>query len=69
VKRTPDLDLPEYTRPCVAAGLAACYKEGRLAYAVERQHRRSEKKIRRMLARQDEISVELGGGKRPGGGG
>jgi predicted SAM-dependent methyltransferase len=62
-------DLPEYTRPPVVAALAAAYKESRLAYAVERTHRRSEKKIRRILAEQDEISVELGGGKRPGGNG
>ena len=61
--------LPPYTRRPIAAGLVAMYKQGRWAFAVERQHRRSEEKIRRILAKQDEVSVELGGAKRPGGDG
>lgn len=65
MKQTPE--LPKYTKPAILAGLQACYKEGRQVFAVERQHRRSEKKVRRILAEQGLISVELGGAKRPGG--
>ena len=61
--------LPPYTRRPIAAGLVAMYKEGRWTFAVERMHRRSEEKIRRILAEHDEVSVELGGAKRPGGDG
>jgi len=70
LKRTAD--LPNYTKaPAVAALLSVWdgIKGSRWAYAAERQHRRSEKKIRRILAEQDEVSVELGGAKRPGGDG
>ncbi len=62
-------DLPKYTAWPALVALGAMYKEGRQAYAVERQHRRSEKKIRRLLAEQGEVSVELAAGKRAGGDG
>ncbi len=62
-------ELPKYTRPSALVALGVMYKEGRHAYAVERQHRRSVKKIRRILAEQGEVSVELAAGKRPGGDG
>lgn len=62
-------ELPKYTRWPALAALSTMYRQGRHDYAVERLHRRSEKKIRRILAAQTEVSVELAAGKRPSGDG
>jgi hypothetical protein len=65
LKQKPD--LPEnLTKPAVIAGLLGAYRGLRMTYGDERRLRRTQREVRRLLTRGDQLWIELAGGGRKG---